>query len=83
MSGNNRLYKLMSVLIFGAMVFFLTSMESTLKLRVGEFLLTGVIFGNSIYRIDQDANIDIKGKDILLFDRRSGKLISAGALEIM
>ena len=66
--------------IYGAMP---TGMESTLKLRVGEFLLTGVIFGNSIYRIDQDANIDIKGKDILLFDRKSGKLITAGTLEIM
>jgi len=74
MSGNNRLYKLMSVLIFGAMVFFLTSMESTLKLRVGEFLLTSVIFGNSIYLIGQDANIDIKGKDILLFDRKIRKI---------
>ena len=66
--------------IYGAMP---TGMESTLKLRVGEFLLTSVIFGNSIYLIGQDANIDIKGKDILLFDRKSGKLIAAGTLEIM
>ncbi|MBP3819442.1 MAG: ABC transporter ATP-binding protein [Butyrivibrio sp.] len=66
--------------IYGAMP---TGMESTLKLRVGEFLLTSVIFGNSIYLIGQDANIDIKGKDILLFDRKSGKLITAGTLEIM
>ncbi|SDA71973.1 ABC transporter [Butyrivibrio sp. INlla18] len=65
--------------IYGAMP---TGMESTLKLKVGEFLLTSVIFGNSIYLIGQDANIDIKGKDILLFDRRSGKLISGGTLEI-
>ena len=66
--------------IYGAMP---TGMESTLKLRVGEFLLTSVIFGNSIYLIGQDVNIDIKGKDILLFDRKSGKLITAGTLEIM
>jgi ABC-type sugar transport system ATPase subunit len=66
--------------IYGAMP---TGMESTLKLRVGEFLLTSVIFGNSIYLIGQDANIDIKGKDILLFDRKSGKLTTAGTLEIM
>ena len=66
--------------IYGAMP---TGMESTLKLRVGEYLLTSVIFGNSIYLIGQDANIDIKGKDILLFDRKSGKLITAGTLEIM
>ena len=65
--------------IYGAMP---TGMESTLKLKVGDFLLTSVIFGSSIYLIGQDANIDIRGKNILLFDRKSGKLITAGNLEI-
>jgi ABC-type sugar transport system ATPase subunit len=65
--------------IYGAMP---TGMESTLKLKVGDFLLTSVIFGSSIYLIGQDANIDIRGKNILLFDRKSGKLITAGKLEI-
>ena len=65
--------------IYGAMP---TGMESTLKLRVGEYLLTGVIFGGVIYQIGQEESIDIKGKDILLFDRRSGKLICAGSLEL-
>ncbi|MBE5826970.1 MAG: ABC transporter ATP-binding protein [Butyrivibrio sp.] len=65
--------------IYGAMP---TGMESTLKLRVGEFLLTGVIFGGVIYQIGQKEKINISGKDILLFDRRSGKLICAGSLEL-
>ena len=65
--------------IYGAMP---TGMESTLKLRVGEYLLTSVVFGNSIYSIDQKENININGEDILLFDRKSGKLITAGRLEI-
>ncbi len=65
--------------IYGAMP---TGMESTLKLRVGEYLLTSVVFGNSIYQIGQEENISINGKDILLFDRRSGKLICAGELKI-
>ncbi len=65
--------------IYGAMP---TGMESTLKLRVGEFLLTSVIFGGVIYQIGQEEKININGKDILLFDRRSGKLICSGSLEL-
>ncbi|MBR4831713.1 MAG: ABC transporter ATP-binding protein [Butyrivibrio sp.] len=65
--------------VYGAMP---TGMESTLKLRIGEYLLTGVIFGGVIYNIGQEEKISINGKDILLFDRRSGRLICAGKLEI-
>ncbi len=65
--------------IYGAMP---TGMESTLKLRVGEFLLTSVIFGGVIYKIGQEEKININGSDILLFDRRSGKLICSGKLEL-
>ena len=65
--------------IYGAMP---TGMESTLKLRIGEYLLTSVIFGGVIYQIGQEEKISINGKDILLFDRKSGKLICAGSLEI-
>ncbi|MBE5828723.1 MAG: ATP-binding cassette domain-containing protein [Butyrivibrio sp.] len=65
--------------IYGAMP---TGMESTLKLRVGEFLLTSVIFGGVIYQIGQEEKVNINGNDILLFDRRSGKLICAGRLEL-
>ncbi len=65
--------------IYGAMP---TGMESTLKLKVGEYLLTSVIFGGVIYQIGQEEKINIGGNDILLFDRRSGRLICAGALEI-
>ncbi len=65
--------------VYGAMP---TGMESTLKLRVGEYLLTGVIFGGVIYKIGQEEKISINGNDILLFDRRSGKLICAGKLEM-
>jgi ABC-type sugar transport system ATPase subunit len=65
--------------VYGAMP---TGMESTLKLRVGDFLLTGVIFGGVIYKIGQEEKIDIKGNDILLFDRVSGRLICAGSIEL-
>ena len=65
--------------IYGAMP---TGMESTLKLRVGEYLLTSVIFGGVVYQIGDKADIDISGNDILLFDRKSGRLICAGRIEI-
>lgn len=65
--------------IYGTMP---TGMESTLKLKVGEYLLTGVIFGGVIYKIGQEERINIMGENILLFDRKSGKLICSGELRI-
>ena len=65
--------------IYGAMP---TGMESTLKLRIGEYLITGVVFGNDTYAIGSEAKVSISGNDILLFDRISGKLICAGSLEL-
>lgn len=64
--------------IYGAMP---TGMESTVKLRVGQYLLTGVVFGGTTYQIGEKTRIGVAGEDILLYDRRSGKLITAGALE--
>lgn len=61
--------------IYGAMP---TGMESTLKLRFGDYLLTGVIFGNTAYKIGENVNININGGDILLFDRKSGMRIGTG-----
>lgn len=61
--------------IYGAMP---TGMESTLKLRFGDYLLTGVIFGNTAYKIGENVNININGDDILLFDRKSGMRIGTG-----
>lgn len=63
--------------IYGAMP---TGMESTVKLRVGQYLLTGVIFGGVTFKIGEETGVNIEGKDILLFDRKSGKCVAAGAL---
>ena len=65
--------------IYGAMP---TGMESTIKLRIGDFLLTGVVFGNTAYKIGQKVKFEVGGEDILLFDRKSGKLITAGRLQV-
>ena len=63
--------------IYGAMP---TGMESTIKVRVGEFLLTGVIFGSSLFTIGTKVPLSVTGSQIMLFDRRSGKCITSGSL---
>ena len=65
--------------VYGAMP---TGMESTVKLRIGDFLLTGVIFGGVTFNIGVEMGMDIQGDDILLFDRTSGKCITAGSIEL-
>ena len=64
--------------IYGAMP---TGMESTVKLRAGEYLLTGVVFGGNTYQIGTKTRIAFTGNDILLYDRKSQRFIAAGALE--
>jgi ABC-type sugar transport system ATPase subunit len=64
--------------VYGAMP---TGMESTVKMRIGNYLLTGVIFGGVTFNIGTQMNIDIQGDDILLFDKKSGKCITAGRIE--
>ena len=59
-----------------------TGMESTLKLRLGDYLLTSVIFGNTAYRIGEDMNINFTGDDILLFDRKSGMRVATGQIRL-
>ena len=63
--------------IYGAMP---TGMESTIKVRVGEFLLTGVIFGSSLFTIGAKVPLSISGDNIMLFDRKSGRCIAFGSL---
>jgi len=64
--------------IYGAMP---TGMESTIKVRIGDYLLTGVVFGSTLFTIGEKVNMNISGDNVLLFDRRSGKRIASGRLE--
>ena len=59
-----------------------TGMETTVRIRVGNFLLTGVVFGEITYAIGEKVNIDFGGDGIMLFSRLSGKLIGTGSLEV-
>ena len=66
--------------VFGAMP---TGMESTVKVGVDGYLLTGVVFGSTLFRIGEKTNVSFKGEGITLFDRRSGQRICAGTLEML
>ena len=63
--------------IYGAMP---TGMESTIKIRLDDILLTGVIFGSTLFTIGSKVKLNITSDDILLFDRKSGKRIASGRL---
>ena len=58
-----------------------TGMETTVKLRVGNYLLTGVVFGSDTFAIGSTVRFRFKGKNVMLFDRKSGKRIAIGSLE--
>ena len=64
--------------IYGAMP---TGMESTIKVRVDDFLLTGVVFGSTLFSLGAKVRLNISGDNIMLFDRQSGRCITQGSLE--
>ena len=66
--------------IYGAMP---TGMESTIKVYVNGFLLTGVVFGGSLFTIGEQHSISFTGHHIMLFDRQSGDCIALGSLETL
>ena len=63
--------------IYGAMP---TGMESTIKIRLGNFLLTGVVFGNTLFKLGEKVRLSVSGDGIMLFDRISGERIASGTL---
>ena len=66
--------------IYGAMP---TGMETTIKVYVNGFLLTGVVFGSSLFTIGEQHSISFTGHHIMLFDRQSGDCIALGSLETL
>ena len=66
--------------IYGAMP---TGMESTVKVRIGEYLLTGVVFGSTLFTIGSKLPLEITGSNVMLFDRSSGHRITSGTLKLL
>ncbi len=59
-----------------------TGMETTLKLKVGNYLFTSVVFGGVLYEIGQMVKLEFSGNGIMLFSRKNGKIISLGSLKL-
>ena len=57
-----------------------TGLESTIKLKIKDYLLTSVVFGGVTFQIGSSHAINFVGSNILLFDRKSGKCITSGSL---
>ena len=54
-------------------------METTVKLSVGDSLLTSVVFGVVDYAINQPVNFEIVGKGIVLFNKTTQEKIAIGS----
>jgi len=60
-----------------------TGMETTVRIRIGNYLFTAVVFGGVLYRIGQKVKLDFDGNGIVIFHRRSGRLIGQGRLRVL
>lgn len=59
-----------------------TGMETMIKVQIGNYLITGVMFGGELYQIGQKIKFKFNSEDILLFSRKNGKLIARGSLTV-
>ncbi|MDR1852777.1 MAG: ABC transporter ATP-binding protein [Propionibacteriaceae bacterium] len=57
-----------------------TGMDTTLRIRVGNLLLTSVVFGSVDYALDEQVRFGFAGDGVLLFDAGSGKQVARGRL---
>ena len=65
--------------IFSAMP---TGMETTVRIKVLNYLLTGVVFGGVLYKIGQKVKLSFSGDGIVLFSRLNGRLVSCGKVDV-
>ncbi|MDD5885434.1 MAG: ABC transporter ATP-binding protein [Erysipelotrichaceae bacterium] len=59
-----------------------TGMETTIRVNVNGYLLTGVIFGASSFALDETVEIHLSGSSIMLFERKSQQFMTLGSLEL-
>ncbi len=59
-----------------------TGMETTVRAAIGNYLLTGVMFGGVIYSLEEKIKLDFKGKNAMLFARTNGRFIALGSIKV-
>ena len=57
-------------------------METTVKIKIADQILSSVVFGAIDYETDQKIRFSISGAGILLFSRQSGQLLASGRISI-
>lgn len=57
-----------------------TGLETTVRLQVGQFLLTSVLFGGATFTIGDTVRFDILDDHATLFSMRNGKRITGGRI---
>ena len=57
-----------------------SGMETTVKLRLGDEIVTSVIFGSVDFPIDAEVSLAFHGTDMLLYATESGELLADGSL---
>ena len=57
-----------------------SGMETTVKLRLGDEIVTSVIFGSVDFPIDTEVSLAFHGPDMLLYATESGELLADGSL---
>lgn len=58
-------------------------METTIRTKYENYLLTGVIFASAAFELDSAVNVTFGGNEIMIFDRRSQKFLGLGSVEIV
>jgi multiple sugar transport system ATP-binding protein len=57
-----------------------TGLETTVRLRVGRFLLTALVFGRSTFSIGDRVRFDVDEGQVMVFSRASGERIGDGSV---
>lgn len=59
-----------------------SGMETTVKIRLGDELLSSVMFGSLNYEVDTEIRFRIMGDNVLLFDNDSGRMFASGSVAL-
>ena len=59
-----------------------TGMETTVRLKIGEYLITAVVFGDKLFEIGSNVKFDIDTDKIMLFSNLYTNLIGIGKVEV-
>ncbi|MBP5161596.1 MAG: ABC transporter ATP-binding protein [Spirochaetales bacterium] len=60
-----------------------SGMETTVKVRLMDELISSVVFGAIDYKVDQPIECDIIGDQVCIFDKETTKRVSIGKLEVL